>query len=409
MSNSDQHDNERLDKAWQEIEKAISDLGARVRKEAEGLSPQHRFEGYKGALTLLADSCFHQIHFDPKRPEVLPYCGPLLNHAAPSGDFIYRLVHLEPGKRYRVWGRRGDAEIIDFQFLANYWGRYEGSPASDIPPLETLGSNQTIDEIGVSFDAQGNFDCIMSAQPHEGQWWKIDARTSTIMIREYFTDYAAQNRRTDIYFDRLDGKDEGSTVGTVDDALQRFHYFANDLYDLSGFFRSANQIKVAVGDNRHQQIDYTTQIGVADQRYCLVRYNIKPTEALIGEWSMPPELEYWGITLVDHYFRLLNIWNRQANLNKSMVSISQGGILHFVISQQDPGIRNWLDPDGHEQGVIWMRTKGGKGPADNIKWTLVPASDVMKHLPEDIALVTPEERAQALALRRRHFHLRDGR
>lgn len=407
MTDMDKNDIDRLDSAWKEIEKTVSDLGAIIRRESHNLSALHRYEGYKRGLAMLAENYINRVHCDRSRPEVLPSIGSLLNHSAPSPDFIYRMVHIEPGASYRVWGSRGDAEIVDFQLLTDWWGRYKGTPPA-VPTLKTI-ANLSFDSVGIHFDAQGNFDFILSAKPHEGQWWKIDEQVNTLLIREYFTDYASQGCPAALHFDRIDIKDSGTTVETMAEGVDKLLTFSRSVHDWTSFFPTANGLLAKVGDNRHWEPDYGTQAGASDQRYFLARLNVKPTEALVGKFTVPEDAQYWSIALYDHWFAELNYGNCQVNLNKGLAKAGKDRTIHFVISHQDPGVANWLDLDGHEQGILQTRTKGCMGTVDSPQLKLVAFSEVRKYLPENVAMVSPEERARDLAVRRNHFHRREGR
>lgn len=172
---------------------------------------------------------------------------------------------------------------------------------------------------------------------------------------------------------------------------------------------TANGLIAKVGDNRHWEIKYGTQAGAQDQRYFLARFNVKPDEALVGHFTVPEDAVYWGMTLYDHWYAELNYGNRQINLNKGLARMDKNRVVHFVVSHQDPGVANWLDLDGHEQGMLATRTKGCMGNVESPEVKLVPFNEVSKHLPETITMVTPEERERELAVRRDHYHRREGR
>ena len=107
-------------------------------------------------------------------------------------------------------------------------------------------------------------------------------------------------------------------------------------------------------------------------------------------------------------YQVLTWDNCQVHLNNAMAKIGADGMFYFAISHQDPGIANWLDVDGHEQGIVMARTRT-RGPTDISMPVMeqVPMADVVAHLPKDIALVTASERTANLAIRRRHYQIRE--
>jgi hypothetical protein len=394
-------DIERLDQAWRGMEAAIAALGAKVREVTADASPMHRFEGYRAALAAIAENYANQLHVDRRRPEWLPTIGQLFNYGATNPDFVYRAIHLEQGASYRVWGRRGDGELLDVQQMTGWFGHER---AVGQPPCITL-TNQLFDAEEVAFDAEGNFHFILSPEPCDGAWWKLEPGTTSLLVRDYFTDYATQGRATALHADRLDsGPDRGATLPAIDQAAAMIDGLARALVDLGPYI--AIPQGPAGAANQFREMNFGAVAGANDQRYFQASFRIRPGEALIGEWLLPEDYAYWGITLYTDAYQLMNSFNRQSNLNHALASVGDDGVFRFVISHDDPGVANWLDPDGHEQGLVMARTKGGKN-AGLPTVRLVPANALREYLAADVARVTPDERALRLAQRRRHYQLRE--
>jgi len=399
----------RLDQAWKKIEDAVIAVGTQMRNITAREDALHRFEGYKTALGAIAEAYIHQVHYDRKRPECLHTLGPIFNYAGPAPDFMYKLVHLEPGASYRVWGRRGDAEIIDFQQLAGWYGERDGTDARS----SITKSNRTLDSLDIAFDAQGNFDFIFSPNKRDGQWVKLEDGTNTLLIREYFTDYETQGRVTSFYFDKLDDDDQSSTVLGVYESVARLEAVANSVRDYDWTF-AMTRFHVEDGDNVYRELGLGSDDsgGASDHRYLQARFNIRSDQALVGAWMVPEDCLYWSFALYNDFYSELNFGNRQVALNHTQAMVGRDGRFYFVMAHRDPGIANWLDLDGHEKGIILTRTKGkdGRKAAGVLPTlTLVPIKDVFSHLPADIARVSKEERASALGVRRTHYHLRENR
>jgi hypothetical protein len=399
----------KLDQSWGNIEAAISHIGSVVRNETADASALQRYEGYKAGLIALMDAYINQVHYDRLRPEALPSFGSLTNYTGPSPDFTYKLLHLEPGARYRVWGQRGDAAIVDLQQLAGWYGE-RTEAVTDKRSSVTL-CNKSFDEIGIEFDEKGNFDFTFSPDKCDGQWWKLEDGVNTVLIRDYFTDYTKQNRSSIFYFDKLDGSDQAITPIGIEDSAARLAAVANSVKDFEFTFKMP-AVHARDGDNIIREFDFGSDAGAADQRYIQARFNVQPEQALIGKWMAPQDCVYWSIALYNDFYGVLNYANRQVNLNEGNTRVGEDGSLYFVLSHRDPGVANWLDLDGHKNGLILTRTKGKdgrqtKGAVPSL--TLVPFDDVLTHLPQDIAMISASERAHDLAVRRRHFHLRENR
>jgi len=398
---TDISDIEKIDEAWFAVESAIRDLGAVIRRETSGRDALHRFEGYKALLAAVADNYINQLRFDRKRPECLPTLGPGFNYGASNPDFLYKVIQLEPGVSYRVWGQRGDAELIDVQQMASWFGQSK----EDGKRAATALTNELFDEKNLTFDDQGNFDFILSADQRPGDWWQLRPGVTTLFIREYFTDYERQGRPSTFHADKLAAVDEGATIPGSDEAADALHAVARALGDVGFSFAMPTNF-AGFGDNRFREISFGAAAGANDQRYFQARFNLNPTEALVGTWVVPPDYLYWGITLYDDALRMLNFGARQVNLNHALATVGGDRLFTFVISHEDLGVADWLDVDGHTQGFVMLRTKGCLA-VETPSLKLMSTAELRDRLPELAPCVTKAERARSLGLRRRHYQRRE--
>ena len=86
-------------------------------------------------------------------------------------DCIYVGSALKGGSTYRLWGNRGSARYVGLQVMAGM-----GSTA-----------NALIDDF--ELDADGNFEIILSAEPHEGNWLPLDEGATMLVVRHFFYDW----------------------------------------------------------------------------------------------------------------------------------------------------------------------------------------------------------------------------
>jgi hypothetical protein len=92
--------------------------------------------------------------------------------------------------------------------------------------------------------------------------------------------------------------------------------------------------------------------------------------------------------------------NRQSTLNEREIRVDADGKVRVVVSRTDPGIANWLDPCGREQGTVVFRNYRSTGaPVPGSQ--KVKLADLGSVLPTGTARVTPDERAAAMVLRRK--------
>jgi hypothetical protein len=95
----------------------------------------------------------------------------------------------------------------------------------------------------------------------------------------------------------------------------------------------------------------------------------------------------------------LDYVNHQTSLTADQARIDPDGMLRFVISEQDPGVVNWIERTGHSRGYVqlrWQRLTRDLTPEDGPSVQVVPMADVQECLPYD-QRVTPREWTQRIA------------
>jgi hypothetical protein len=123
------------------------------------------------------------------------------------------------------------------------------------------------------------------------------------------------------------------------------------------------------------------------------------------ETELPGRVRYWNIQLNDPLWNSIDWFNHQSSLNAAQAVLDTDGRFRAVISLEDPGVPNWLDPGGHEEGSLMLRwTEASSGPEPTLK--LVKLAELRAHLPEDTPTVSFELRQESLRKRRRGAQLR---
>jgi hypothetical protein len=323
----------------------------------------------------------------------------IFNYGAPNPDLTYKVVHLQPAASYRVWGRRGNSQMIDVAQMSGWFGQNKNGLNA------TTLVNQLFDEQNIAIDADGNFSFIMSPHPQEGAWWKLEDGATELLLRDYYADYEIENRPTVFHFDMRDEQFSGATIPSMATAVGQLDSLVRALKDLTPFFMIP-KIFAGVGENHFQELNFGNAGGANDQHYFHARFAVEPDEALIGTWKVPENCLYWSAQLYGDMYQSLNWGNRQVNLNHGLANVSPDGMFYFIISHRDTGIANWLDVDGHKRGLVMTRTKGCTKP-EMPSLRLVPVDQISKYLPSEIAMVTQSERARNLASRRKHFQIRE--
>ena len=151
-----------------------------------------------------------------------------------------------------------------------------------------------------------------------------------------------------------------------------------------------------------------TQLGgLESQRAAIGNVKIADDEAFVV--TLSGNVPYHSITLFDYWFRTFEYWKHTSNLNNAQGVDNPDGSTTYVISINDPGVHNWLDPAGYHEPVFWVRWQGRRWTPDETPWAksqLVKLKDLDSALPAGMKRVTAEERKLQLAERLAQFKLR---
>jgi hypothetical protein len=119
---------------------------------------------------------------------------------------------------------------------------------------------------------------------------------------------------------------------------------------------------------------------------------------------------YFTTPITDAWTITPDYRNHQSSLNSSQAIPNPDGSYTLVISKTDPGVANWVDTAGLNQGSLFVRwqlpgTDPDAGPP-TVTSRVVRLADLPSALPPSTAHVTPEQRAQQLADRQHAYDSR---
>ena len=100
-------------------------------------------------------------------------------------------------------------------------------------------------------------------------------------------------------------------------------------------------------------------------------------EALVVTVHNPTnEFLYWGLTTTTAWMESLDYRYTTTNLNNHTAERDENGDWRLVISPVDPGVPNWLDPAGHDNGTIMWRWNYPQQQPPSPRTRVVPLSQV---------------------------------
>ena len=150
--------------------------------------------------------------------------------------------------------------------------------------------------------------------------------------------------------------------------------------------------------------------GLVGQYSAFGNFKLAPGETMLIEFG-DTGAPYMGIQLGNRWFVSMDYENHTSTLNMNQLGCREDeSRCYALISLEDPGVANWLDPAGHDAGLIFMRWQGLDSPpteADQPR-TLVLNSEELASFIEDLPKVTPQARWEAIQVRRKSVHERFG-
>jgi hypothetical protein len=298
-------------------------------------------------------------------------------------DCLYLRATMRGDETYRVYGNRGTARYVGLQTM-------NGIAST---------TNALVDELEV--DDNGDFEVVLSAEPRDGNWMRIEGEHPTLIVRHFFYDWGTEVP-SDLRIEKLSGT-TGPAAGPMQPNVARQLFALGDfVHDNLKFFLDFNAAPPVNGFM--PPIDRSAMGAAAENRPVIGRWELAPDEALILE-VQPPDGVYWSYSLGNQWWETIHYGRRQSSLNAHQAVVDADGILRVVVSSRDPGIANWLDAAGHSNGSMILRcVRTETAPVPTAR--VVAFDDVMSELPADTRTVTPDERAETIAWRRHAVHER---
>jgi hypothetical protein len=371
--------------AWAHLQERLSAAEQLVRSAPVNKNRLDYGSGMRHLMVLLAVGTDMALRADPD--PVLAVNRASMDDIVTWGlecpDCVYLNASLRAGETYRLFGNRGTARYVGLQTM-------DGIAAT---------SNCLVDDLEV--DADGNFEAILSADEHDGNWLRLTGDHPTLTVRNFFYDWDTEVLAA-LRIERISDEVAPQARSTELDASRQLHALGDFVYDNLKFFLDFGAMPPANGFI--PPMDMTEMGAAAENRPVIGRFELNPDEALILE-VLPPEGVYWSISLGNPWLETIHYGRHQSSLNGHQAVIDPDGIFRAVISATDPGVANWLDTAGHSNGAMLLRcVRTETAPVPDTR--VVKVDDVLSALPVDTTMSTPDERARVIEARRRAVHER---
>jgi len=299
-------------------------------------------------------------------------------------DTVYRVIPISGDERYEIRGHVGANRMTENYFTL--WNAH-------------MGTVDVVDGRRMHVESDGSYLITVDSDPANGRPNHIRSTPEAheFYIRDVLLDWASDDPNH-ITVERLGGAHTRPALNLDEQAeatAKMMAHFADFTGKLSyGMYKTPpNHFSLAWTADQHG--------AMRNQVYVAGRFLLEPGEAFVVDVS-DGGAEYFTVPLGNIWGTTLDIYDRTGSLNKAQSQPNADGTYTYVISAEDPGVANWLDPDGLPEGILTLRMaefpEGGATPDLAATGRVVKVADLDAELP-DVPRVTADQRAAQLAER----------
>ena len=382
-----------LRNAWRSFCARVAEAGEIAFRDGAPSADADRAAGMRLAARNIALAlAFEMENADPLRPELMRYFDPTRKQGGDNADAVYLGAPIDGAGRYRLSGQRGSARYLAITVVERGDTPWGGGVASAL-----FGD-------ALRADADGRFDLLLGPEPPGaldpdiGNYLRTTPNSFRVTIRQFFADWERETPMSA----RIDRLGEPAPAPNPDPVrLARQLRASGDwLVESLGYWadkmdqwrRRPNEF-IAWREMERRPIDATPG---GEPLIC--HWRLEPGEALLIRGT-PAPCDYWNCEFGSYWFETMDYRYRLSGTNMHHAALERDGSLTMVISRDDPGVPNWLDPCGHAAGYATMRWIGAERTPE-FRCEPMPRSRLEERLPPGAARIDPAGRRTQLAGRR---------
>ncbi|HXO51263.1 MAG TPA: hypothetical protein VN888_09575 [Mycobacterium sp.] len=328
-------------------------------------------------------ACTHvAFDYDRDHPFLHTGTGPFTKMGLDNPDTMYFGTRVQANHEYVVTGRRGTTTDVSFQLLG---GEYTDD---NVPDSETAFDDRKLD-----IASDGTFE-----------WRFTPTGPVQLVIREVYNDWS--NQRGSFAIARTD------TVGTAPPPLNR--ELIEKRYAVAGK-QLVQRVKTWLQFPQwfYTNIPVNTMVaprltpgGLATQYSSAGHFDLAPEQALIITLPVT-DAPYLGFQLGSLWYISLDYINHQTSLNATQAQADPDGKIRIVVSDQNPGVTNWVETLDHRKGFLqfrWQRVSRELTEADGPTVEVVDIDKVAAALPyHETNKISDEDWRTRIALRQKQI------
>ena len=312
----------------------------------------------------------------------------------PNPDAVYRFIPVDGEASFLVKGKfpKRQPLINEYSLVTK--------------DFKTVG-NISAAELKVSAD--GSFTITIDPKPANGRINHLQTTPDAVqlLIREMMADWS-QEKSAFFEVERTGGAPVGSPK--TDDELEPIVCQSLQKYVKDFIWASKLCLDKPANTLQSPEIyrgDASTGGFLVTQAYSMGRFFLEKGEALIlsvelggATYIVAPLSDYWSVTR--------DFTKHTVSYNITQATPDPDGSYSFVVAVEDPGVANWLDPEGVNEGLIFFRWAGfdPKRMAEanpRIATKVVKVSELAKNLPSGSPRADAAVRREQLAQRARDY------
>jgi hypothetical protein len=341
-----------LTDAIAEAEKLVA-AAPHIETDADLLEGLQYLAGCIAACTHLA------FDYDRDHPFLQSGTGPFTKMGLDNPDTLYFGTRVHANHDYVVTGRRGTTTDLSFQLLG-------GEYTDDFVPA----SQAAFDDRELEIAADGSFE------------WRVRPTSpGQLVIREVYGDWSAQ--RGTLAISRLDTAGTAPPPLTRETIEKRYATAAKQLVQRVKTWLQFPQwfyLDIPVNTMVPPRL---TPGGLATQYSSVGHFDLPPDQAMVITIPVS-DAPYLGFQLGSLWYISLDYINHQTSLNNTQAQADPDGKVRMVVSDQNPGVTNWVETLGHRRGFLqfrWQRVSRELTDADGPTVEVVDIDKVATTLP----------------------------
>jgi hypothetical protein len=370
---------------WNRFADQLKEIGDKIVGPTGAKGPRERAEGFRYLVALITAAQELEMEVDRAHPRLTRMFTPMRSFIADGTDTLYHEAKLDESLAYEVTVRRGDDLFFS---IVVYASDYEG--------MREMVSFLIDHDIAFEGEEGDQVATIhISAERPEGakNWLELKGKQPFVLTRQYFPESVAEvddgkYREATMAIRCIDDAPVPSTYGPNDlsTGLDRIVAFMHDTVDaalgISAFVALnmieydqdvANPTRIGADGNlildeeRHDEYTADEVADMVDPKvvannlpgpgigYIGASFKLADDEAILIDGRDVP-CRYWSCQLLNHFLQSGDYRYHTVSLNNRQVHFDEDGSFRIYASRENPGVKNWLDTEGHRRGQIVFRT-----------------------------------------------------